>query len=66
MLKIHVIRKYIAPSTRKISDYTVFEYTACWLTICRELDSVRHQALNHFKPSGVKWLHFKVFRAILV
>ena len=23
-------------------------------------------SVNHFKPSGVKWLHFKVFRAILV
>ena len=26
----------------------------------------RFCSFNPFKPSGVKWLHFKVFRAILV
>jgi len=25
-----------------------------------------HRRINPFKPSGVKWLHFKVFRAILI
>ena len=25
-----------------------------------------YQSLNPFKPSGAKWLHYKVFKAILV
>jgi len=25
-----------------------------------------HRSINPFKPNGVKWLHFKVFSAILV
>ena len=30
------------------------------------LNSLLRSLINPFKPSGVKWLHFKVFRAILV
>jgi len=28
--------------------------------------SISSTCINPFKPSGVKWLHFKMFRGILV
>ena len=29
-------------------------------------NTAQHVCFNPFKPSGVKWLHFTVFRAIVV
>jgi len=37
-----------------------------YLHIKHELCRPKHFKVNPFKPSGVKWLHFKVFSAILV
>jgi len=30
------------------------------------LQATLRMLINPFKPSGLKWLHFKVYRAILV
>ena len=39
-------------------------YTARQLTGYIAFDFIR-MILNPFKPSGAKWLHFKLFRAVL-
>jgi len=42
------------PIIMKIQHHKHSDYKKVWQTI------------NPFKPRGVKWLHFRVFRAILV
>jgi len=52
------------PGTLTLGFNVLMYLLMCRKEFAHSLTTVAY--LNPFEPSGVKWLHFKVFRAILV